>query len=48
MKDGDLRKIYYPIAESWKLIRKFAEEALAALINEIDRIMKENGGGYYE
>lgn len=77
MTDGELRKIYYPLAESWKLIRKFsdatgtpvecfmlheqakmvleksgktkfAEEILSAAINEIDRIMKENGGGYYE
>ena len=77
MTEGELRKIYYPIAESWKLIRKFsdatgtpvecfkvqelseiileksgktrfAEEILAATVNEIDRIMKENGGGYYE
>ena len=77
MTEGELRKIYYPVAESWKLIRKFsgatgtpvecfmlqeqakmilensgktkfAEEVLSASINEIDRIMKENGGGYYE
>lgn len=73
MTEGELRKIYYPIAESWKLIRKFseatgtpvecfmlheqakmvleksgktkfAEEILSAAINEVDRIMKENGG----
>lgn len=71
--DDELRKIYYPIAEAWKLIResrdatgtpvecfkvqeqaqmiferaektKFSEEILAATVNEIDRIMKENGG----
>ena len=70
--DDELRKIYYPIAESWKLIRqfadatgtpvecfkvqemsqdifeksgktKFAEEIIAATVNEIDRIMRENG-----
>lgn len=74
MTDHELRKIYYPIAEAWKLIRefcdatgtpvecfkvqekarvvfeqsektKFAEEILAATVNEIDRIMKENVGG---
>ena len=72
--DDELRKIYYPIAEAWKLIRefcdatgtpvecfkvqeqaqvifekaektKFAQEILAATVNEIDRIMRENGGG---
>lgn len=72
--DHELRKIYYPIAEAWKLIRefcdatgtpvecfkvqeqaqvifekaektKFAQEILAATVNEIDRIMRENGGG---
>lgn len=71
MTDEDLRKIYFPISEAWKLIRqyadatgtlvecyklqeqaemiyeksektKFAEEILAATVNEIDRIMKEN------
>ena len=71
--DEQLRKIYFPIAESWKLIRefcnatgtcvecfkvqeqakdifeksgktKFAEEIISAAVNEIDRIMKENGG----
>ena len=70
--DHELRKIYYPIAEAWKLIRefcdatgtpvecfkaqeqakdifeksgktKFAEEIIAATVNEIDRIMQENG-----
>ena len=70
--DHELRKIYYPIAEAWKLIRefcdatgtpvecfkaqeqakdifeksgktKFAEEIIAATVNEIDRIMRENG-----
>lgn len=74
MTDHELRKIYYPIAEAWKLIRefcdatgtpvecfkvkekaqvifeqsektKFAEEILAATVNEIDRIMRENGDG---
>ena len=74
MTDDELRKIYYPIAEAWKLIRefcdstgtpvecfkvqeqaqvifekaektKFAQEILAATVNEIDRIMRENGGG---
>lgn len=74
MTDHELRKIYYPIAEAWKLIRefcdatgtpvecfkvqeqaqvifekaektKFAQEILAATVNEIDRIMRENGGG---
>ena len=73
MTDGELRAIYYPIAESWKLIRqfcdatgtpvecfkvqelsndifeksgktKFAKEIIAAAVNEIDRIMRENGG----
>ena len=77
MTEGELRKIYYPIAESWKLIRqfsdatgtplecfkvqeleemilekagktKFAEEIISAAVNEIDRIMRENEGGYYE
>lgn len=77
MTESELRKIYYPIAESWKLIRQFpdatgtpvecfklqelaqeifeksgktqfATEIVAASVNEIDRIMKENGGGYYE
>lgn len=71
MTEVELRKIYYPIAEAWKLIRKyadatgtpvecfrvqteadiifekagktkFAEEVLAAAINEIDRIMRKN------
>lgn len=71
MTDDELRKIYYPIAESWKLIREFcdatgtpvecfklqeksqmiyekagkttfASEILAATVNEIDRIMREN------
>lgn len=71
MTDEQLRMIYYPIAESWKLIRefcdatgtpvecfkvherakdifkksgktKFAEEIIAATVNEIDRIMREN------
>ena len=74
MTDNELRKIYYPIAESWKMIREFcdatgtpvecfkvqeqarmileksgktqfATEILAATVNEIDRIMRENGGG---
>ena len=70
MTDEQLRKIYFPLAESWKLIRqyadatgtivkvqeqaqmifekaektKFSEEILAATVNEIDRIMRENGG----
>ena len=73
MTDDEVRKIYYPIAESWKLIRefcdatgtpvecfkvqvraqmifeksdrtKFAKEIVSATVNEIDRIMKENGG----
>lgn len=73
MTDDELRKIYYPIAEAWKLIRefcdatgtsveyfkvqekaqsifeksdktKFAGEILAATVNEINRIMKENEG----
>lgn len=73
MTDEQLRKIYLPIAESWKLIRqfadatgthvecfkvqemsqdileksgktKFAEEIISATVNEIDRIMRENGG----
>ena len=71
--DHELRKIYYPIAQSWKMIRefcnatgtpiecykvqeqakdiyeksgktKFAEEIISAAVNEIDRIMRENGG----
>ena len=25
MTDSELRKIYYPIAESWKLIRQFSD-----------------------
>lgn len=76
MTDEQLRKIYFPIAQSWKMIRefcnatgtpiecykvqeqakdiyekkksgktKFAQEILAATVNEIDRIMRENGGG---
>lgn len=77
MTEGELRKIYYPIAESWKLIRRFSDatgtpvecfklqelaqeifeksgktqfatEIVAATVNEIDRIMKGNVGGYYE
>lgn len=73
MTDHELRKIYYPIAESWKLIREFcdatgtpvecfkvherakdifeksgktifAKEIISAAVNEIDRIMRENGG----
>ena len=73
MTDYELRKIYYTIAESWKMIRefcdatgtpvecfkvqeqsedifeksgktKFAEEIISAAVNEIDRIMRENGG----
>lgn len=73
MTDHELRKIYYPIAEAWKLIREFcdatgtpvecfkvqeqakdifeksgktifAKEIIAATVNEIDRIMRENGG----
>lgn len=72
--DHELRKIYYPIAEAWKLIRefcdatgtpvecfkaqeqariileksgktRFATEIVAATVNEIDRIMRENGDG---
>ena len=71
--DNELRKIYYPIAESWKMMieyadstgtpvecfkvqeqakdifeksgkTKFAEEIISAAVNEIDRIMRENGG----
>ena len=71
--DDELRKIYYPIAESWKLIRQFADatgtpvecfkvheraqeiyersdktqfatEIIAAAVNLIDLIMRENGG----
>lgn len=71
MTDEQLRKIYYPISESWKMIREFcdatgtpveyfklqeksqmicekagkttfASEILAAAVNEIDRIMREN------
>ena len=73
MTDDELRKIYYPIAESWKMIREFcnatgtpvecfkvqeqgkdifeksgktifAKEIISAAVNEIDRIMRENGG----
>lgn len=73
MTDDELRKIYYPIAESWKMIREFCDatgtpvecfkvqeqadmifeksgktqfagEILAATVDLIDRIMKENGG----
>ena len=71
MTDEQLMKIYFPLAEAWKLIRefcdatgtrvecfkaqeqakeifeksgktKFAEEIIAATVNEIDRIMREN------
>ena len=74
MTDHELRKIYYPIAEAWKMIRefcdatgtpvecfkvqeqaqmileksgktRFATEIAAATVNEIDRIMRENGDG---
>ena len=51
MTENELRKIYYPIAESWKLIleksgkTQFATEIVAATVNEIDRIMRENGDG---
>lgn len=74
MTDDELRKIYYPIAESWKMIRElcdatgtpvecfklhemaqeiyeqsgrtqFATEIVAATVDLIDRIMRENGGG---
>ena len=77
MTDEQLRKIYFPLAEAWKLIREFcdatgtpvecfkvqeqadmifeksgktrpAEEIVAATVNEIDRIMRENGGNEYE
>lgn len=73
MTDEQLRKIYFPIAQSRKMIRefcnatgtpiecykvqeqakdiyeksgktKFAEEIISAAVNEIDRIMRENGG----
>ena len=73
MTDEQLRKIYFPIAESWKLIREFCDatgtpvecfkvqeqadmifeksgktqfagEILAATVDLIDRIMKQNGG----
>lgn len=73
MTDEQLRRIYYPIAESWKLIREFcdatgthvecfkvqeraqeiyersdktqfATEIIAAAVNLIDLIMRENGG----
>lgn len=73
MTDEQLRKIYFPLAEAWKLIREFcdatgtpvecfkvqekadmifeksektqfAEEIISAAVNEIDRIMRENGG----
>ncbi len=73
MTDDELRKIYYPIAELWKMIRefcdatgtpvecfkvqeqsedifeksgktKFAKEIISAAVNEIDRIMRKNGG----
>lgn len=71
--DEQLRKIYFPIAQSWKMIREFcnatgtpvecfkvqeqakdifeksgktifAKEIISAAVNEIDRIMRENGG----
>ena len=71
--DEQLRKIYFPIAQSWKMIREFcnatgtpvecfkvqeqakdifeksgktifAKEIISAAVNEIDRIMQENGG----
>lgn len=74
MTDDELRKIYYPIAESWKMIREFcdatgtpvewfkaqeqarmileksgktqfATEIVAATVNEIDRIVREDGDG---
>ena len=73
MTDNELRKIYYPIAESWKMMIEyadstgtpvecfkvqeqakdifeksgktiFAKEIISAAVNEIDRIMRENGG----
>lgn len=73
MTDEQLRKIYFPLAEAWKLIREFCDatgtpvecfkvqeqadmifeksgktqfagEILAATVDLIDRIMKENGG----
>ena len=73
MTDEQLRKIYFPLAESWKLIREFCDatgtplecfkvqeqadmifeksgktqfagEILAATVDLLDRIMKENGG----
>ena len=73
MTDDELRKIYFPIAQSWKMIREFcnatgtpvecfkvqeqakdifeksgktifAKEIISAAVNEIDRIMRENGG----
>lgn len=73
MTDEQLRKIYFPIAESWKLIREFYDatgtpvecfkvheraqeiyektdktqfsaEIVAATVNLIDQIMRENGG----
>lgn len=73
MTDEQLRKIHFPLAEAWKLIREFCDatgtpvecfkvqeqadmifeksgktqfagEILAATVDLIDRIMKENGG----
>ncbi len=73
MTDEQLRKIYFPLAESWKLIREscdatgtpvecfkvheraqeiyersdktqFSTEIIAAAVNLIDLIMRENGG----
>ena len=73
MTDEQLRKIYFPLAEAWKLIREFCDatgtpvecfkvqeqadmifeksgktqfagEILAAKVDLIDRIKKENGG----
>lgn len=73
MTDEQLRKIYFPLVEAWKLIRefcdakgtpvecfkaheraqeiyersdktRFATEIIAATVNLIDRIMRENGG----
>ena len=73
MTDEQLRKIYFPLAEAWTLIRAFCDatgtpvecfkvheraqeiyersdktqfdtEIVAATVDLIDRIMKENGG----
>lgn len=48
MTDNELRKIYYPIAESWKLIREFCDATGAPVecfkVQEQARLIFEKSG----